>query len=223
MDVTITILTVVTLIVFFVNRQESIWLNKVILVIFFCYILYKFLKSENKWEFIKTHPFELIALIPVNDIFRGAMIIRFFRLLVVSKTLKRSFPRLTKILQTNDLYKVIMFTFTIIILAAIPMYYFETDVTSFAEGIWWGIVTTTTVGYGDIIPVTVIGRITAAILMLVGIGCIGMITGSVATFFVHNSNKDDDKEYIKKKIDTIETLSDQEYQVLLQLIESKRK
>ncbi|MBD3110093.1 ion transporter [Bacillus sp. AGMB 02131] len=223
MDVVITILTVVSLIVFFINRQESMWINKVILVIFFCFILYKFIKSDNKWEFIKTHPLELIALIPIDDIFRGAMIIRFFRLIVVSKTLRRAFPRLAKILQTNDLYKVIVFTFIIIILAAIPMYYFETDVTSFAEGIWWGIVTTTTVGYGDIIPVTVIGRITAVLLMLIGIGCIGMITGSVATFFSHNSNKDDDKEYIKKKIDQLEKLSEQEYKVLLQLIENKRK
>lgn len=219
----ISVLAVVSLILAFDFQGKYIWLNRGILFIFFCFVLYKFLKADDKWEFIKTHPFELIALIPLNGVFRGAMIIRFFRLIVVARVLKRVFPRITKILQTNDLYKVIVFTLVIIILAAIPINYFEEDITSFAEGIWWAIVTTTTVGYGDIAPTSMGGRLTAIVLMFIGIGCIGMITGSVAAFFSRNSDKDDDKEYIKKKIDRIETLSEDEYQLLLQLMDSKRR
>ncbi|MGM9923844.1 MAG: potassium channel family protein [Bacillus sp. (in: firmicutes)] len=202
--------------------QHYQWLNRAIIFIYFIYILYHLLKSENKWAYIKSHPLELIALIPLNGVFQGAMLIRLFRLVVVIKALKKYFPRFTGILETNGLYKVLAFTASLIILAAIPINYFEEGINSFAEGIWWAIVTTTTVGYGDFAPVTTPGRITAVILMLVGIGCIGMITGSVATYLTKANKKDEDKEYIIKKINALEDLSEEEYRMLMVLIENKR-
>jgi len=58
------------------------------------------------------------------------------------------------------------------------------------DGIWWSVVTSTTVGYGDLSPVTPIGRGLAVVLMIVGIGTIGMITGSIATYFIEDGDDD---------------------------------
>jgi voltage-gated potassium channel len=49
-------------------------------------------------------------------------------------------------------------------------------VSSPLDALWWGVVTLTTVGYGDVYPVTPEGRLAAAILMLLGIGLFGLIT-----------------------------------------------
>ncbi|MBA4495672.1 potassium channel family protein [Paenactinomyces guangxiensis] len=59
------------------------------------------------------------------------------------------------------------------------------------DAVWWAVVTTTTVGYGDISPVTLGGRVIATILMFTGIGLIGSVTASVATHFIEylNQNK----------------------------------
>lgn len=57
------------------------------------------------------------------------------------------------------------------------------------EGMWWALVTLTTVGYGDITPVTLGGRITGAVLMLSGIGVLAFTTASVAAFFVEGDYK----------------------------------
>ncbi len=95
---------------------------------------------------------------------------------------------------------------------------------TFSDALWWNMVTTTTVGYGDISPETPGGRILAGILMIVGIGFLGMVTGSVATCFVDNLSKcqaeakativDEQIEHVKRKLDIIETLSDKEMEYL---------
>jgi len=67
---------------------------------------------------------------------------------------------------------------------------FEPDL-SFASGIWWSIVTLTTVGYGDISPSTTGGRILAVLIMFFGIGLLGMLSASLATLLIRKRMKED--------------------------------
>ncbi|MGN1400464.1 MAG: potassium channel family protein [Bacillus sp. (in: firmicutes)] len=216
-------LAILSLLLMFDHEHQYRWLTYVILFIFFVVICIDFCKTDNKWQYIKTHPLELIALIPAESVFQGAMLVRLVRLLLLGKVLKKHFPRFTGILLSNGLYKVLLFTLATIILAAIPITFFEESIGSIAEGIWWGIVTTTTVGYGDIAPVTWAGRLIAVILMFFGIGCIGMITGSVASYLSKTVEKDEDKQFIKSKIDCLESLSEEEFEMLLSMLVCKRK
>lgn len=64
-------------------------------------------------------------------------------------------------------------------------------INSFGKALWWSITTVTTVGYGDLYPITVVGRVIAALLMIGGISLIGVVTGSLASWIVQRVSEAD--------------------------------
>ena len=68
------------------------------------------------------------------------------------------------------------------------------DFLSLWDGIWWAVVTVTTVGYGDIAVKSVGGRIVAMIVMLVGIGFLSVLTATIASHFVKTESEEEANE-----------------------------
>jgi voltage-gated potassium channel len=66
-------------------------------------------------------------------------------------------------------------------------------ITSYPDALWWALSTVTTVGYGDIYPVTSGGRLAGLLLMLAGIALAGIITAAVAAWFVQSVVKQADE------------------------------
>jgi voltage-gated potassium channel len=71
------------------------------------------------------------------------------------------------------------------------------NIETFGQSLWWAGVTITTVGYGDVYPVTVTGRLAAFALMLVGISLLGLVTASVAAWFVSHTREEDDEVLVE--------------------------
>ncbi|MGB5113450.1 MAG: potassium channel family protein [Mycobacterium sp.] len=67
----------------------------------------------------------------------------------------------------------------------------DATITNFGNAVWWSITTITTVGYGDMYPVTVTGRVIAVLLMIGGISLIGVITATVASWIVERVSEED--------------------------------
>lgn len=68
-------------------------------------------------------------------------------------------------------------------------------ITTFGDALWWAVVTITTVGYGDLSPVTIEGRMIAVALMIGGIGLLGVVTATLASWIVERvARKDEDQQ-----------------------------
>ncbi len=97
--------------------------------------------------------------------------------------------RFGAILRHRGLFRVLLAATGLVFLGAWVDLLFEnhtagSNIHSYADSLWWAVVTVTTVGYGDHFPITAGGRAVAVILMLIGIGLIGTLTATVASFFV---------------------------------------
>ena len=103
-------------------------------------------------------------------------------------------------------------------------YLVEPQIKTFGDGIWWALVTITTVGYGDITPLTTLGRFVAGSLMFVGLGLIATVTAIVSAKFVanyvdHHTNDDvlEKLEELEAEIEKLKSLEEDELEKLDEL------
>ena len=89
----------------------------------------------------------------------------------------------------ENLPRLFIIVIAIIFSSSILLFLVEPDV-SFLDSLWWSLVTLTTVGYGDITPVTLVGRLIAAVDMVVGIGVLAVLTAKIASTLVEQKNRE---------------------------------
>ncbi|WP_328585729.1 potassium channel family protein [Rossellomorea aquimaris] len=176
--------------------------------------------SKDKWEYVKKHPLELLAIIPFDQVFRALRLVRIIRLLRLVVLLKRKDSFLEVLTQKYKVDRIFVIVIALLFLSAISMYWIEPSFNTFADALWWSIVTTTTVGYGDLYPETAVGRIIASFLMFVGIGLIGTITGMAASFFSQNKELPEELRYVRERIDNYSSLSNEEIDLIIRKLEN---
>lgn len=218
-EVILLALAVISVVFLWSTNGKVLLLNRIIWLIFFLDVLIRFIISKHKWAFIKENPFDIIAALPLDSLFQTARIVRLIRMVRLFSIGKKYFNPVKRVLQTNGLGKILTVSAFILIAATVLVTHVEPQINTYADGLWWSIVTTTTVGYGDLSPVTKIGRLIAIVLMLIGIGIIGTLTSSLTTYFVKERKEGNPTiEFIKSELDRYQELTFEEKQRLELLI-----
>ena len=93
-------------------------------------------------------------------------------------------------LRRENLFRLMGVIVALVLIGAAGLTYFEED-RPFLDALWWAIVTLTTVGFGDISPVSLGGRVIGVVLMFFGIGVLGTFTATIASVFVDQRQRKD--------------------------------
>ncbi|NPA12013.1 MAG: potassium transporter TrkA [Epsilonproteobacteria bacterium] len=144
----------------------------------------------KKWEYIKS-PFAIIDFLAILPgyrplrIFRIFVIFRLFKLLRYAKSINTFVEVLSN--KRFELFILLIAVSFVTFIGGAIIYVFEANsnekITSLFDAIYWSLITISTVGYGDITPVTEEGRVLTMILIVVGIGFISFTTSIIASAF----------------------------------------
>lgn len=179
--------------------------------------------SGDRRRFVRTRVADLIAILPA-DLLRAARLARFARLIRLMRgwaVLWRSSRHVRGILETNGLGWVLTLCGGLVVAGGMAAWIVEPEIDSLVDGLWWSLVTATTVGYGDISPRSGLGRLVAAVLMVIGIGAIGLLTATFATYFIEDRRTDQHPqvEFVRRELERWDTLSPRDRRNLIALLD----
>ena len=195
------LLTAVTAVLLFADvsgraRTALIVIDILLWAFFVVDYLVRFALATRKKRFVREEWVDgVLALLPLFQPLRVAgAVLRVARL---SAAVRRTESSARQLVGRHKLYLVLGWASGLVLVASTIVPIVEPDkskITTFGDGLWWAIVTTTTVGYGDLVPESTTGRAIALVLMLVGISLIGMITANLASLFLDPQAAPGDEE-----------------------------
>jgi voltage-gated potassium channel len=169
-----------------------------VICLFFLGDFFYFLsKADDKWTYFKKRWIDFLSSIPFVGVFRMlriTRIVRFVKLLKLLKLLKggKGLIPIVRWLLGNKLRNLLVSYILILVIvlfySSLAFYSFEKDlnpnINEFFDAFWWAFITVTSVGYGDIFPITKIGKVIAMILTLSGMGLFSVVTAELSAKFI---------------------------------------
>jgi voltage-gated potassium channel len=188
------------------SQRRFFEISEVVCVsIFSVEYLTRLFKSSDKLKFVFSFMgvIDLISILPfylnLGSGSRALRIIRLFRIFRLLK-LARYNKAISRFHQAfisvkEELVLFFLASFFLIYLVSVGIYYFENEAQpqafqSIIHSFWWSVVTLTTVGYGDVYPVTIGGKIFTFFVLMIGVGIITIPAGLIATAMMKRRNEE---------------------------------
>ncbi len=230
------------------SQKYAIYIFDAIVVVVLAIDFHRRYKQSNEGrKFLLKHWYEIPAMMPlfalvtleaqgtllVEATIRGFRLIRLFRIVHL-------FFRTTSLFKGSRFAEIIIFAAGVVIIGGLAGFLVESSdpnskMLTVEDSLWWAMVTVTTVGYGDVYPVTSEGRIIGVFLMITGVATFAMLTSrlgaalleskmkkkqSVSIAVRHQSISQETAALIKQKIDEIANMDEKELNTLTAMIKT---
>jgi voltage-gated potassium channel len=186
-------------------REAASTVNWIVWLAFCAEYVIKLWLAPSRRIHVRKAWFDLLIIVLsppflVPEAFQGARAVRAVRILRLLRFVRAAAVAAIGLREAGEglrhrrFHYVVLMTVVVVGLGAGGIFAVEhgqnANIRSIGDAFWWAIVTTTTVGYGDVSPVTTEGRLIAVGLMVVGIGFIGVFTATLTSFFLEPERSD---------------------------------
>jgi len=197
LDVLLFVITVLAVGVSFWQAAPE-WLDPTVLVVFFTLFILRWRISGDRHAYLKANWPDLVLVVllasPLVRLFAALRMLRLMPALRIGALIRANRRRLLNlIILSQDSFPAAMtLVFGFVFVFGTSVYFIEHGVNeqfgSINDGLWWAFVTLTTVGYGDVYPMTTAGRIVAVFTMIFGIALYSLLVANL-TFFVEEQGR----------------------------------
>lgn len=176
------------------------WVDLGITLFFIIELAFKITLAPRKWFFIKNSFIDILSILPIFRMFRLARTTRLLRVVRLFKAMRGGrmlksdlIKQKTHILFRTESTAMMTYLLLSVLFGTVGIMVFEKGVNdsfvSIGDGLWWCIVTITTVGYGDMYPITVGGKLVAVSIMFVGLSFYALLTGTISTVLIERAQQ----------------------------------
>lgn len=198
--------------VVFGQERTTHWIDAVIWGIFALEFFGSLVLVDNRWRYVRYNWMNALIVIlafpwlPWGEEY--ALVFQSLRLMLILRFTVHFFDSALEILRRNRFGQVLGLAALLIMFAGAVFAYLENR--TFGDGIWWALVTITTVGYGDVVPVSEPGRIFGAFMIVFGVVLFSLVTANISAFLVGEEQTRIEHEILQKVQDNNERLIRQE-------------
>lgn len=183
------------------TRSLLAYVDLAVCVVFMIDFCISLARAPNRWQYLLTWGWiDLLSSIPSLGSLRWGRAARVVRILRVIRSIKAARFLAAIVFHNRARNALLAGSFVavvVVFLSSFAILQFEShnegNITSAEDAIWWALCTVTTVGYGDLYPVTWEGRVVAFILMVTGASSFGALSGLIAGSFVQSEDDHQDE------------------------------
>lgn len=211
-------------------RSYILIFDLIVVLILILEFIIRFRNADDKKKFLMYNGVDVLGMIP--EIIIGPYVsafgyLRLIRVIKIVSLFKIQIEQILVFLHKSKIDYGIFVVGIVLVAGTIIFYIFEAaanpDINSFSDSLWFLVVTITTVGYGDITPVTKFGRVVGTLIIVIGIGFVSFFTATITSRFVKNDadKKQLEIDSLNQKIEEMQLEMKKEMNELKKLIKEK--
>lgn len=179
-------------------------------ILLFINLLFEYKNKEcSTKQFLKEHILDIISIIPFNfiflrylTVFRVIRIIQFLQVIRIYNIKKENVHSLKYFVQNQLLKTMAIILIVYMVLSSIILFVIDPSFTSIFHSFWYGIVTISGVGYGDVTPISNVGKVIGILTIIIGLIFISVFTAAMSGLYMEK-NEEETRAILKDDLKVI--------------------